>query len=114
MRKETKVDEKQLVADLQKANDELKLRATILDMAYDAILMYSPDAKLLYANEAAARLYGYVKEELNNFNVTQLIPPQEISAYEIRARTILEQGSLNAEIIHQRKDGSLITVELPL
>jgi|WetSurMetagenome_2_1015567.scaffolds.fasta_scaffold37431_2 PAS domain S-box-containing protein len=111
MRKTRSRDAKQLIAALQKANDELTMRAAILDMAYDAIFLYSPDAKLIYANEAARRLYSYTKEEFNDFYVTQLVLPREIAEYENRIKAVLEQGNISAEVIHKRKDGSLIPVE---
>lgn len=110
-REELELRVSERTAELQKANEELKLRATILDMAYDAILLYSPDGGLLYANEAASKLYGYSRDELGQFEVTQLIPPGKIAAYESRIEKVLELGKISAEVYHQRKDGELIPVE---
>jgi two-component system, NarL family, sensor histidine kinase DegS len=106
---EQKVDER--TAALLKANTELGLRALILDMASDAIVLYSPEGRMLYANETAAKLYGFSREELGKINTRQLIPVSGISAYELRIQKVLEKGEITAEVLHQKMDGTLISVE---
>ncbi len=102
---------KELTAGLLNVNEEMFLRSRVLDMAYDTILLYSPDDRMLYANEAACRLYGYTREEFYRTKFSQLVPEEEMTSYRNRTRTILEKGEASSEVYHLRKDGHKVLVE---
>ncbi len=97
--------------ELHSASAESSLRAMILDMASDAIMLYSQDGNLIYANEAVSRLYGYTRDELTNFNVSRLIPPDEMAAYCDRIAALVSWGDVKSDANHLRKDGTIISVE---
>ncbi len=44
----------------------------IIDASLDAIFIIHPDGRILNANMAAVRSYGYSVEELRQINVTEL------------------------------------------
>ena len=75
------LDNARLYREVQQSRDQLDI---ILQGVADGILVYAPDSRILYANEAAAHLSGYV-------SVQQMLTAQQralLSKYEI----IDEQG----------------------
>ncbi len=88
----------------------LKLRAIILDCAREAILLVNLKGDFAYANEAAIEMYGYTSDELLNMNLGQLLRPKDRHLVESRLQTIIEQGHLEVDSLHVRKDKSTIPV----
>lgn len=100
------------VAQHRQADQGLTLRAAIMDSAREAILVLNPRGDLAYANDAAARAYGYTCEELLEMNLTGLLRPRDAAAVEARLKQVLREGQIDVEAIHVRKDGSLMPVEV--
>ncbi|MDD5701443.1 MAG: PAS domain S-box protein [Dehalococcoidales bacterium] len=98
--------------ELHTASAQSALRAMILDMASDAVIMYSQDGKLIYANEAVSRLYGYTRDDLANFNVSRLIPPDEMPGFHDRIAAVISRGDIRSDVDHLRKDGTKVSVEM--
>lgn len=95
-----------------KANEEIQLRATILDKAIDTLLLRELNNNILYANDAASEFYGYKKEELTHMDFHSLIASREYPYYEERTKKVLENGYLWKEQYHMRKDRTEIPVEV--
>ncbi|MBI4345800.1 MAG: response regulator [Elusimicrobia bacterium] len=74
------------------------------------------DLRMLAANEAALRLYGYTRDELLALTAVELRPPEEKERFlariaELRAssdRSVMHQGVWT----HRRKDGSTLPVRI--
>ncbi len=94
----------------QKMEAALKLRALILDHAREAILLINQKGDFVYANEAASALYGYSQNEFLNMNISQLRRPEETENMELSLKKIVEEGHLEHNVTHVRKDGSLVQV----
>ncbi len=94
----------------QKAEESLELRATILDNAAEAIFLLNPNGDLLYANDAACKMYGFERNEFPNLNIRQLLSVPDAQMIEQRLKVVLETGQLELEAVHKRRDGSLMPV----
>lgn len=76
----------------------------------DIILFARKDGKILEANEAAIKAYGYTREELLNMNVFQLRNIDDYSAIEKQMDEADKKGIL-FESVHFRKDGTTFIAE---
>ncbi len=99
------------ISERKNAEDEIRLRATLLDAAHDAIMLRDPSGRFVYANGAAIRLYGYDHAELLELNMRDLIPPENLTTFEANQTRIMNQVDVRVETTHRRKDGSLVPVE---
>ena len=85
-------------------------QADLLDLTHDAIFVRDPDGKILYWNRGAERLYGWTKGEVRGKTTHALLHTQFPEPLdEIMAQTI-EKGYWEGELIHRRKDGSIVIV----
>jgi len=99
----------------KRAEEELKLRAQILDGATDSIFLNDLDGNIIYVNEAACRAHGYSREELTNMNIRQLLEPEQSKNFnpaDTSYLDMLESDRGNFELSHLRKDGSIMPVEI--
>ena len=95
----------------QKMEEGLKLRAMILDNAREAIFLVNTKGDLAYANEATLKAYGYSLDEFLNMNIRSLLQPQDVPSIESLLRNIVEKGLISPEMVHVRKDKSLMSVK---
>ncbi len=96
----------------QKMEEGLKLRATILDNAREAIFLVNIKGDFTYANEAASKAYGYSLDEFLNMNIRSLLQPQDVPSIESLLRNIVEKVLISPEMVHVRKDKSLMSVKV--
>jgi PAS domain S-box-containing protein len=96
----------------QKMEEGLKLRATILDKAMEAIFLVNTKGDFAYANEAASKAYGYSLDEFLNMNIRSLLQPQDVPSIESLLRNIVEKVLISPEMVHVRKDKSLMSVKV--
>jgi len=95
---------------------ESQLRA-ILNTAADAIITIDRHGKIVGANPAAERMFGYEENELVGQNVNILMPPPYCDEHENYLMRYVETGEKHIigsgrELIHLRKDGSTFQAEL--
>ncbi len=116
--KEQFISELQLLRDqLEAANsryklreEELDLKAQLLDNAADSIFLRDLDGKHIYFNRAAYQSRGYSKEEMMKMNLSQIIDPVHSESLAEKNKELKEKGQAQWESVHIRKDGSLMTV----
>src|SRR3569833_2142379 len=70
------------------------------------------DLSIITGNEAAARLYGYTKDELLNMNVRQLRPPEDAEIQLERYKKDITSSSDMGIVRHLKKDGSIMQVQI--
>lgn len=70
--------------------------------------------RLLYANDAAARMLGYTVDELLALSVPDLDAKLGPSGYDQVKSSVRERGSIQIESLQRRKDGSLVPVEVSI
>src|SRR5208337_1126409 len=95
----------------QKMEEGLKLRATILDNVREAIFLVNTKGDFAYSNEAASKAYGYSLDEFLNMNIRSLLQPQDVPSIESLLRNIVEKVLISPEMVHVRKDKSLMSVK---
>ena len=96
----------------QKTEEGLKLRATILDNAMEAIFLTNIKGEFVYANKSAQEAYGYSLDELLNKNIIALLPSKDLSSVEALLRRISEKGQTSLEMLHVRKDAVKMPVKV--
>lgn len=109
------------ISERKRAEQELREResrlSAILDSAVDAIITINAQGMIESVNRAAERMFGYAAAELIGRNVKQLMPPETRDEHDHYIRRYLETRQprligTGREVIAQRRDGSLIPVEI--
>ena len=100
------------ITERKQAEEELRLRAQLLDGATDSIFVSDFDGNFVYLNEAAWKLRGYTRDELMAINLHTLDTPEYARLIETRIRELMEKGYGTFESAHRRKDGSVMPIEV--
>ena len=75
----------------------------------DAVVVTTPDGKVLYWNDESERVFGYSSAEaLDQPLDTLIVPPGHQDLYLEFRRKALEKGQCTFETTRKRKDGSLV------
>lgn len=101
-----------MIQEAQKIEEGLKLRATILDNAQEAIFLVSTKGDFVYANGAAMEAYGYNLDEFLNMNLRTLFPTKDAASLDDLLNRIVAKKVASLEMVHLRKDGGEMTVKL--
>jgi PAS domain S-box-containing protein len=100
------------IEEAQKTEEGLKLRATILDNAKEAIFLVNTRGDFVYANVAATEAYRYSLDEFLNMNIRVLLQPKDAPSLEGLLRQIIEKRKATLEMVHLRKGGGEMTVKV--
>jgi diguanylate cyclase (GGDEF)-like protein/PAS domain S-box-containing protein len=92
------------------ADAMLREQASLLDKAQDAILVRGPDHRVNFWNKGAERLYGFTADEAIGRQVQDLLY-NDTEGFLNATAEVLRVGEWNGELIHRRKDGSLLMAE---
>jgi|GEM_PF-380272 len=86
----------------------------LVEHAGEIVLFTRPtDGQILEANEAAARAYGYTREELTRMNIRELRPASTRALVpEQLHQAVTTEGGIVFETIHRRHDGGAFPVEV--
>jgi PAS domain S-box-containing protein/putative nucleotidyltransferase with HDIG domain len=95
----------------KRSEDELALRAQLLDSANDSIVLYDFEGRLHYVNEVACRFYGYTSEELMQKKVFDLNVVESAEDQQFRLNELKTKGRAVFDAVFG-KDGALIPVEV--
>ncbi|MEI6147491.1 MAG: PAS domain S-box protein [bacterium] len=79
--------------------------------ARDIILFLRPDGRILEANAAAEKAYGYDRDELTAMTVADLRVEHEVSSIGAHLAEADARG-ITFETVHRRKDGTTFPVEV--
>lgn len=83
----------------------------LFENSMDVILLTHPSGKVLKANDAAERVFGYSKEEILSIGrgaIVDVNDPRLEKALEIRKQT----GSFKGELTGRKKDGTFFPIEI--
>lgn len=97
----------------KKAEEEITLKAKLLDSVTDAIRLHDLEGNIIYINEAACKIYGYTKDEAHKLNVRELFPPEDVPFYSTAVlNEVIKRGDYIYEGMHMRKDKTIFPVEV--
>jgi len=99
------------ITDRKNLESSLQQFQHLSEPADDVYLAIRPDGKILDANKAAVSLYGFSREELLSRNVRDLFAEPQSSPAGVGA-TLKDCGGIYQEMVHRRKDGSRLRVEM--
>ncbi|MGA2926295.1 MAG: PAS domain S-box protein [Solirubrobacteraceae bacterium] len=99
------------VSERQQAEEELRLRAELLDLAHDAVIVRDPaDSRVTFWNREAQAMYGYSRDEARHRITHELLETVYPESRQAIAQTLTRDGHWDGELRHTRKDGAVITV----
>jgi PAS domain S-box-containing protein len=102
------------LGELKKAQAEITRLARIVETTDDAVMSVSAEGKVLSWNQAAQRLYGYSRDDVE-VNVRVLVPEERQQEYEQIARDVLAGHSLDRlETIRMKKSGERVPVSVTI
>jgi PAS domain S-box-containing protein len=84
----------------------------LFDNTNDAIMIHDLNGKILNINETTVRRLGYDRKELLTKKFEEICTSEEAQLAHTRQSSIIEKGTQLYESIYQRKDGSVIPVEI--
>jgi diguanylate cyclase (GGDEF)-like protein/PAS domain S-box-containing protein len=87
-----------------------RIQASLLDKAKDAISIIGIDARIVYWNKGAERLFGWTSEEVIGKTKSEFLV-EDRAAFARAVKTVEEQGDWTGELKKLRKDGSTIVCE---
>ena len=92
---------------------QLALQAELLANVNDAVIATDASFRITYWNHGASVLYGWSSAEVVGRDVTELLrADMSAPGYEEIRQSILENGFWRGEVLHPRKDGSRVPVEI--
>jgi len=83
----------------------------MVDKAADMVFLLGPMGRIMYVNEAACKMLGYTREELQSMSVLDINKIHHAGNWEEHEEELKRQGSLTFENVLKTKDNRLIRVE---
>ena len=96
--------------ELRKSEAEFRMRAELLEVASEAIMVRAPDGRIQFWNSGAEKIYGWRREEVIGRNIHQLlrtvfpVPLEEIE------KALQEQRQWQGNLTQSTKNGTEIVV----
>jgi diguanylate cyclase (GGDEF)-like protein/PAS domain S-box-containing protein len=100
------------ITEQRESENELALRAQLLDSANDSIVLHDFEGRCHYANEVACRFFGYTREEMMQKNVLDLNVLGSAEDQQLRLNELKTKGRAVFEAVNSRKDGTRIPIEV--
>jgi PAS domain S-box-containing protein len=97
---------------VQQVKESEEKYRTLIEQAFDGIIIYSPSGAILDFNESAAAYTGYSKEEFKIITIQDLFFPDDISAGPLHLETLRPGQSVTDQRTLKRKNGSSIEMEI--
>jgi PAS domain S-box-containing protein len=105
------IEKEKAEATQQLIRSEEKYR-TLIEHAFDGIIIYAPNGTILDCNATACTLMGYIKDELNGHNIAELFFKEDLKIRPLYFET-LKAGYPTLDYRRlKRKDGSFIEMEI--
>jgi PAS domain S-box-containing protein len=100
------------ITERKAAEEVLRLTQFSVEHAADPIYWIGPEARIVYANQAASRSLGYTKEELFSLYMTDIDPSISLEKWPAFWEQTKERGVLAFESAHRRKDGTTFPIDV--
>ena len=96
--------------ELQRLNEQLREKASLLDKAQDAILVRDMEHRITYWNKSAERLYGWTAEEAAGQSAETLLK-MDAKAFQRAFEEVSRTGEWTGELKKIARNGSTLIVE---
>jgi PAS domain S-box-containing protein len=103
-------ERRELEIDLRMSESRFREQAELLDLTFDAVIVRNLRNEITYWNHGAEELYGWRAQEILGkvtHELLQTVFAKELAEVEAETR---ERGSWEGELMHRRRDGSVVTV----
>lgn len=98
-------------AELSIRESEEKYR-TLVEQAFDGVIIYSADGSILDCNQSATTNTGYSKKEMLAMNIVDFFSPADLNTYPVDIEAIKPGRSTFDRRKLRRKNGQYITLEI--
>ncbi|MDD5112128.1 MAG: PAS domain S-box protein [Candidatus Altiarchaeota archaeon] len=95
----------------KRMESDATFKAMLLDKTTDSIFVYDLEGRIIYVNEAAYKTRGYTKEEMLSMTLDKLYPAEHRHVIQPRMEALVKAGRLSFDCVHQRKDGTAISID---
>ncbi|HWW17575.1 MAG TPA: PAS domain S-box protein [Candidatus Saccharimonadales bacterium] len=95
----------------KQAEEQLRRQASLLDQAFDAVLVWERDGTIIFWNQGAVRMYGFSTNEAIGRVSHELLQTSAAEGLEQVFQKLTVKGSWEGELAHTRSDGKRIAVE---
>lgn len=99
------------ITERELAREQLREKAALLNLSYDAIIVHNYEGRILFWNRGAEELYGWSATEAMEKDIHKLLSTQFSQTLDNVRAQVLHKGRWEGELIHRRKDGSRIHVD---
>jgi PAS domain S-box-containing protein len=96
----------------KQAEEALKLTGYSLDNVLDIVIWFSPDGRIIYANNAACKSFGYSHDEMLSMTISDINPSYTKESWNDRWQELKSKGSSHYEDISQDKDGRQFPIDV--
>ena len=104
-----------LAREVNRGNDRVLALAGIVETTGDAVVAARLDRTVTAWNSGAENLFGYTADEMLGESVQRIVPPGDTTSLQLNLDHMLEKGRMHTyEVKRQRKDGSLVDVQITL
>ena len=94
------------VTEQKLAEEEIKKLGSAVEQSGDGIAITDLEQKLIYVNNAFAKMHGYSQEEMLGIKIMNLLNPKQGDEVNEKLKQIKTKGTWIGELFHTRKDGS--------
>jgi two-component system, cell cycle sensor histidine kinase and response regulator CckA len=94
----------------KQAQDQIHEQAALLDLAHDAIFVRDLQGRIQFWNKGAESLYGWKAPEALGMGLAELFPQDDVVAFKIAEKILMEKGEWSGELNKHTKDGQKIIV----
>ncbi len=101
------------ITDIKKAQEELKMLASIVENVSEAICSFDLEGRITYWNAHAEALFGYTREEIMGRHISAIVPQERGDEVEYCMKLASERGYISGfETERMKKSGERFPVEL--
>ncbi|MGP8049451.1 MAG: PAS domain S-box protein, partial [Desulfobaccales bacterium] len=94
----------------RKADMEIRKQAALIDLSYDAIMVWDLDSGVVFWSRGAEETYGFTAEQVLGHVTHDLFRTRFPVSLEEAYGEVMQHGRWSGELVHTRADGTTIVV----
>ena len=98
------------IVERQRAAEQIRKQAALLDLAQDAICVTDMEQRILYWNQGAERLYGWLAAEAAGKKADELLFRDDLASLKKAIETLLRKGEWKGELGQATRAGRAVVV----